>query len=201
MKKILITGFEAFLGESLNPSALLLEKLKDLTEIDTLLLPVEFEGAFQKLRPAVESGTYQGVLLLGLAGGASRIRLERVGLNLLDASAPDESGVLYLETPLDPQAPTALMTSLPLRAIYTDLKTRHPNLEISNSAGAYVCNATYFKALNLIREKALSTWALFVHIPYLPEQILNKPAGTPSLSLEADELLVRDLLRTLSQFQ
>lgn len=191
--RILVTGFRPFLGESVNPSELCLPALAKIPGVRTLVLPVEYEGAFRSLRENLESETYDGVLLLGQATGAKKIRLERVALNLMDATSADEAGIQHHETSIDPKGPTALLTDLPLREWWTALKDRHA-IEISNSAGAFVCNATYYQMLNYLRTRPVAIPMLFVHLPLLPEQLAGKEPGTPSLSLSAAESALREII-------
>ena len=194
----LVTGYEAFLGESMNPSERL---VRDLAEsgFDTLILPVEYEGAFSRLELALVDNDYDLLIMLGQAGGRATVSLERVALNLKDSSHADASGLLCLEQKIREGADTALMTDLPLRAICEELKEKGHKVNVSTSAGAYVCNATYFKAMEWMRQQGRKTKVLFVHVPYLPEQTTGKPAGTPSMSFREMKAAVADLLDILER--
>lgn len=195
MKKILLTGFKPFLGQSVNPSGQLLESLKTETGIETLLLPVEYDAAFETLKAHLEKGTYDGVLMLGQAAQTSNIRIERIALNLEDADSADESGTIRLNKKIEQNADLALMTSLPIRTWVNYLKKGGHAIELSNSAGTYVCNSTYYKTLSWSQKNPWhSNWQLFIHVPTLPEQLPDKSDATSSMPLAQMEKTLRALL-------
>lgn len=180
--RILVTGFRPFLGETVNPSELVLKALEGETGVHTLLLPVLYHGGFEILRQHLEKETYDAVLLIGQATGADRIRLERVALNLMDAASPDEGGQTYNETPIDPEGPIAISTRMSVRALYDQLADP-TKFQISNSAGAYVCNSTYYLTLKHLQAQKILTHCLFVHVPPLPEQKKVQDARGSSMDL------------------
>ncbi|MBX3019488.1 MAG: pyroglutamyl-peptidase I [Bdellovibrionaceae bacterium] len=190
MAGLLVTGFKPFLGESENPSELVLGPLAQEFGVRTLTLPVEYRRAFEVLREELRREPADAILLLGQAATATRLKLERVALNLMDASAADEAGELNLETPIVKSGALALATTLPLREWWTQLADPQ-SYEISNSAGAFVCNSTYYLALN---ELAGRTPCLFVHLPPLPGQVAAGKAGTSPMELARMVTLLRPLV-------
>lgn len=193
--RLLVTGFKPFLGESENPSELVLPLLAaGAPDVETLVLPVEYRGAFETLRRRLGANDPPAaVLMLGQAATATRLKLERVALNLMDASAADEAGELALETPVVPGAPLALATPLPLREWWTKLGDPQA-YEISNSAGAFVCNSTYYLTL---RELAGRTPCVFVHLPPLPAQQAAQKTGTAPMALARQHELLLPVLELL----
>ena len=193
MKRILVTGFKPFLGETLNPSSLILKELKD-AEVDTLLLPVSFDTVFETLERHWDSkGPYDGLLMLGQAGGRKAVCLERVAINWMEGKVMDEDGVIPPVGTLMDGAPAAYISDFFPAGWVEALKSVGP-VEVSHSAGAYVCNALYFQALHHFPQDVP---ALFTHVPYLPEQVVNKPEGTPSMDLATQVKIVKALIRLM----
>ena len=179
MKKLLITGFEAFGGESINPAweavLLLPDQIGDY-HLTKLCLPVTFGGGTEKvLRTATELRP-DVILCIGQAGGRSAITPEFVGINLRHATIPDNSGVQPKDEPIIPDGNAAYFSTLPVRNIVEKLTASGLPAQVSYSAGAYVCNDVLYTLL--ARYENTSTKVGFIHVPYCTEQ--NK---TPSMPL------------------
>ncbi len=174
--KILVTGFEPFGGESLNPSAWILEKIKADPELsdkcDTLLLPVTFAEAHRSVLEALSKQEYKAWIGFGQAGGRAKISLERVSLNWQETSQADNSGVIPQPGLLVSGGEKAYFTRAPLQKMQTVLDLAGIPVEISFSAGAYVCNSLYY---HMLKNLPQGTWGLFVHVPYLKSQVQGKP--------------------------
>jgi len=181
---ILVTGFEPFGGEVENPSAWLLNKIESdprwSAHVKTLLLPVSFEQASEAAVQALVSGDYKCWIGFGQAGGRAKICLERVALNWIEAEIPDNEDRHPKPGPLRANEPPAYFSKAPLEDFKKAVQGAGLPVEISFSAGAYVCNALYF---DILRQMPREMWGVFVHVPYLPSQVLNRPE-TPSLSKE-----------------
>lgn len=163
--KILVTGFKPFLGESINPSEKLSIYLAQKnSQVESLILPVEFSKSFDVLKEHVGRNNYKYILLLGQASGRNKISLEKIALNWLETSNKDESGYLPPMGPIDLNGPLAQMTQFPVNKIFESLKS-FP-LEISFTAGTYVCNDLYYRALTHLNNQTI----LFVHVPLIQEQ-------------------------------
>lgn len=195
--KVLVTGFEAFQGEKINSSGLLSKELLGSGSIESLLLPVVYRKAWPCLEQKLEKKSFDFVLMLGQAGGRSKISLERVALNLIDSETPDEEGVQIIETPIEPKEPKAIFHDLPLREWLGKLNQKTSNFEISTTAGTFVCNLVYFQYLLWQQRAKRKTRGLFVHLPYLPEQLSEKPIGTPSMGLDQIKKSILDLLNLI----
>jgi pyroglutamyl-peptidase len=186
-ERILVTGFKPFLGEKINPSEILLEHIKrDFAvsgKVDTLVLPVSFAEAFPLLEKQIRQNRYAKIFLLGQAGDRDKVCFERVALNWVETQKPDEDGFVPPQGAINPQETPALFSQMPLTDWIEELKAQALPAKVSLSAGGYVCNYVYFKTLEKLKGQ-VDTQALFIHVPYLPEQLPGKPTGTPFLDIE-----------------
>ncbi|UOF02921.1 pyroglutamyl-peptidase I [Bdellovibrio reynosensis] len=186
--QILVTGFQPFLGEKINPSEILLEWIqKDFASagVDTLLLPVSFHEAPELILKKATEKNYDHILMLGQAGGRNKVSFERVALNWTETSHPDEYGFMPQRGKIFEQNAEAFFTQSPIE-IWKDglIKSGH-HVEISLNAGGYVCNYIYYKILHHIQQNNLKSKACFIHVPYLPEQTASKSPAPASMELDA----------------
>lgn len=184
--KILITSFEPFGGETVNPSYEAVRLLPDAiagAEISKLQLPT----VFSRCGPAVEAGILayrpDAVLCVGQAGGRDHIAVERVGINLIDARIPDNAGARPVDTPIQPDGPAAYFSTLPVKAIAQRIQSRGIPCQLSCSAGTYVCNCVLYQLLHMAALRYPHIRAGFIHVPFSSEQVRTKPDRTPSLPL------------------
>ncbi|MNL06703.1 Pyrrolidone-carboxylate peptidase [compost metagenome] len=126
--------------------------------------------------------TYDRVFHLGQAGGRETVCLEQVALNWM-GGVRDEAGFLPEDSAIEPLAPAAYISELPLRALSKKLKDEGFPVSVSLSAGAFLCNFVYFQSCQILEKQGREAKALFVHVPYLPEQVQAKPEKA---SLEFD---------------
>lgn len=183
--KVLISAFEPFGGESLNPSSLILEQLPDALgaiNIIKVLLPVTFYGASKLLSQMIDTHEPDFVVSLGQAGGRSALTIEKIGINLNEAPIPDNAGQQPRNEAIAADHPDGYFTTLPIDNMLTACRQIQVPCQISYSAGTYVCNHVMFSALAHIQKRQLPTRAGFIHIPFLPEQVLDKP-NQPSMTL------------------
>lgn len=186
MKKILVTGFDAFGGEKVNPASKVLKNLKDKireTQVIKLEVPTVFGKSINAVVKKIDEIKPDFVLCIGQAGGRYKITVERVAINMDDASIPDNAKNLPIDQLIDNKGETAYFTTIPVKAIVEAIKKENIPAEISNSAGTYVCNHLLYGVLNHIHKNNLKIKAGFIHIPFLPEQVLKKP-NTPYMTLE-----------------
>jgi pyroglutamyl-peptidase len=171
--RILLTGFDPFGGESINPSWEAVRALHGKRigghRIVALQLPTEFAGSLRMLRTAVRELTPAILLGVGQAGGRAQLSIERVAINLQDARIPDNAGIQPVDAPVIAGGPAAYFSTLPIKAILAALHAQGLPAEISNSAGTYVCNHIAYAMLHLAAKKR-GVRAGFIHIPYLPAQ-------------------------------
>ena len=185
--KILVTGFDPFGGEAINPSMeavlALPSKIGDATLIK-VILPTKFREAGEILMREIEAHQPDAVVSIGQAGGRSAITPERVAVNLRDASIPDNGGVQPTDETIFPEAPTAYFATLPIKKIVATLKEAGIPAAISNTAGTFVCNEVMYTVLHEAAQKRPAMTAGFIHIPFTEEQAAKKPEGTPFLTKE-----------------
>ena len=179
MKKLLITGFEAFGGETINPAweavLLLPDQIGDY-HLTKLCLPVTFGGGAEKVLHTATELRPDVILCIGQAGGRSAITPEFVGINLRHATIPDNSGNKPQDQPIIRGGGAAYFSTLPVRNIVERLTASGLPAQVSYSAGAYVCNDVLYTLL--ARYENTPTKVGFIHVPYCTEQ--NK---TPSMPL------------------
>ncbi len=192
--RMLITGFEPFGGERVNPSALAAAALAredfDGAVASFLVLPVARYRSIDLAVEAIERQRPDLVVMLGEGGGRTRLTPERVALNIDDFRIPDNAGHHPVEEPIVPGGPAAHFSTLPVRDMVRRMTAAGVPAAISNTAGTYLCNHVSYGVLHHIALRRLHICAGFVHVPYLPEQTIDKPLTTPSMSLE---LMLRGL--------
>lgn len=184
--KILLTAFEPFGGETVNPAqeaAALVKNEIAGAEIVKISVPVVFGKSIETVLRAMEKEQPDAVLCLGQAGGRAGLTPERVAINLDDASMPDNGGNRPVDQPIFPDGPAAYFSTLPIKAMVSAIRQAGVPASVSNSAGAYVCNHLMYGVLYHIVRSFPAMRGGFMHVPYLHEQVLTRP-GTPSLSRE-----------------
>ena len=184
--KILLTAFTPFDGESINPALeamkLLPDKIGQL-EVLKLEVPTVFGKSARLVLETMEQEKPDYVLSIGQAGGRAEITPERIAINIDDAGIPDNEGNQPTDRPIYPDGENAYFSTLPVKAIVEAIKREGIPASISNSAGTYVCNHLMYSVLYSIKKNALPIKAGFIHVPYIPEQTVNKK-DKASLSLE-----------------
>ena len=193
MASILVTGFEPFLKEIVNPSGEILRSLPVSPEVETLILPVSYERSWRALQSHLENRSYEFILMLGQAGGRAQISLEKVALNLQDSATADEDGMLRLDQKISVEGPKAIISSLPLREWASLLLSKQRPVNVSHSAGAFVCNSLYYQLSEKFFDSE-QTRVLFVHVPYLSEQVQEKENSIPSLTLDVMTQAIQNLI-------
>lgn len=165
--KILLTGFEPFGGMATNPSEELVRAFErerpEGVSLDILILPVEYQRAMEMIRQRVAQ--YDIVVMFGVARTRQEISVERVAINLMDASSRDNCGYRPEEEPIDPDGPAAYFTTLPVKQIARETAEAGIPCKVSNTAGTYVCNAIYYSALHEAAVRGYKTRCLFIHLP------------------------------------
>ena len=197
-RTILLLGFEPFQGEVVNPSWELAQAL-DGEEIAghrvvAVQLPCVFGASLAVLREAIARHDPALVLAIGQAGGRSQLSLERVAINIDDARIPDNAGAQPMDVPVITGAAPAYFTRLPIKAMLAALQQAGIPVEISQTAGTYVCNHVFYGMMHALSDRP-DIRCGFIHIPYLPEQAALYP-GAPSLPLAIGLEGVRLALRT-----
>ena len=179
MKHLLITGFEPFGGETVNPSweaVKLLPEVIDDVRLHKLRLPVVYGDAARAAIDAVEKLRPDAVLCIGQAGSRSAVTPEFVAINLRHARIADNAGNQPQDEPVVPGGPAAYFTTVPVRRMVEAVEMTGVPCACSYTAGTFVCNDLIYSLLHALRNT--ETAAGFIHVPFLPEQ------GSPSLTLE-----------------
>jgi len=171
--KILVTGFEPFLSLTRNPSKEvlpMLEKEVKRGSLKTMVLPVVFDQVFDPVKEAIEDFKPDVILHLGVAESRDKISLERVAINIKDARGVDNLGNQPVDEPILKRRASAYFSTLPLRKLEAILKDANIPVEISNSAGTYVCNNIMYHTLSYLEEEKLDVMAGFIHLPMMKDQ-------------------------------
>lgn len=183
--KILVTGFDPFGGEKVNPA---LEAVKSLpseihgAEVRWAEIPTVFHKSSEVLEAEIERYQPDVVLSIGQAGGRASLTPERVAINQDDARIPDNEGNQPIDTPIRTDGAAAYFSQLPIKAMVQAIKEEGLPATVSNTAGTFVCNHLMYQALYLGDKKFPNMRAGFMHIPYMTEQVINKP-NTASMNL------------------
>lgn len=185
--KVLITGFDPFGGESVNPAYEAVKLLPNTiagAEVITLEIPTVYTKSGEAVERAMEEYHPDVVICVGQAGGRSSITIEKVAINLAEARIKDNAGNQPMDTPLHEDGETAYFTNLPCKAIVNELRGNNIPAHISYTAGTFVCNDVMYHVLYLINKKYKNVRGGFIHVPYALEQVIDKPQGTCAMSLE-----------------
>ncbi|WP_413293604.1 pyroglutamyl-peptidase I [Bdellovibrio sp. HCB185ZH] len=198
MKRILVTGFEPFGNQEINPSELLATELAaSLPFVRSLILPVDFKEAFQELLKFIEhqSQPFDSIVMLGQASGRSQICLERMAHNWMENKKTDKKNPAVPAQQIFPGHPEAVMTTLPVEEIRDQLNLEFPHapVVVTLSAGVYVCNNLYYKVLS--HQELKNTPALFIHVPLLPEQ--QKDSSHPVMEFKTQVQILTALIESL----
>ncbi|MGG0670952.1 pyroglutamyl-peptidase I [Lederbergia citrisecunda] len=168
MKKLLLTGFEPFLNYPVNPTARIVEELHGMViggyRIHSEVLPVDFSVSGDRVISHIEAVKPDAVLSLGLSGGRFKITPERIAINMNDG-AKDNSGHAPIDEPIIEGGADGYFTNMPIRKMVNALKGAGLPAEISNTAGAYLCNHVMYRVLHVVTERREDMLAGFIHIP------------------------------------
>jgi pyroglutamyl-peptidase len=195
MRKLLLTAFEPFAGESVNSSLEVARRIRDMhftnAHVEVVELPVTRFDAPDIAINRIRITAPDVVLMLGEAGRRFQVTPERVAINMDDFPIPDNTGNQPHGEPIIADGPVGYFSTLPIASIFSHLKKAHIPAAISNSAGLYLCNRLFYSVMHSIAMENLSIRAGFMHLPYLHEQTVNKNLDVPGMSLETMTEAVR----------
>lgn len=196
--KIIVTGFDPFGGEKINPS---IECVKALPEIEgveliRLELPTVFKESAKRLNEVINDVKPDAVLSVGQAGGRPGITMERIAINVDDARIPDNISQQPIDEAIQLDGEAAYFTTLPIKRIVKAIREAGIPAEVSNSAGTYVCNHIMYQSLFAATKADKPFKAGFMHIPFIPEQTTDKP----SLPLEESTKAVQIAIETIRDY-
>ncbi|MCE3607410.1 pyroglutamyl-peptidase I [Massilia sp. P8910] len=183
-KTVLLTGFEPFNNESVNPAWEAVSELAGWREDDFAVvvrqLPCVFGLAGTVLREALDELKPDLVIAVGQAGGRVDISVERIAINVDDAPIPDNARHQPVDEAIVAGGPAAYFSTLPIKAIVAALRAQGLPASVSQSAGTFVCNDVFYRLMHAADRMPMR--AGFIHIPYLPQQAACHP-GAPSMAL------------------
>lgn len=179
MKKLLITGFDPFGGQTINPSWEAVKLLPEVIgeyEVHKLEIPTIVGIAAQKVLAQAETVRPDVILCIGQAGGRNAVTPERIAINVRSTRMPDNAGNRPEEEKILPDGPDGIFSTVPVAKMAQAIQDAGISGAVSNTAGAFVCNDTLYLLLHHYAGTAVRVG--FIHVPYLPEQ------GTPNMPLE-----------------
>lgn len=175
MLRILVTGFEPFGGQGLNPSWEVARALHgialDGAQVTAVQLPCVFAQALPALQDALTMHRPDIVLALGQAEGRCDFSVERVAINVMDARIPDNAGEQPIDLPVIAEGPAAYFSTLPIKSLVAGLKAAGFAASVSQTAGTFVCNQVFYALQHTLAGQGVHSG--FVHLPLLPEQAAN----------------------------
>ena len=184
--KILVTGFDPFGGEKINPAIESVKRLPEViggAQIVKLEIPTVVHQSLAVIREAIRKEDPDMILSIGQAGGRPDITVERVGINVDDCRIADNAGNQPVDEPIYPEGPDAYFVTLPIKAMVKAMQEAGIPASVSNSAGTFVCNHVTYGVRYLIETEFPGKRSGFIHIPYLPSQAATKK-GMPSMELD-----------------
>ena len=196
--KIIVTGFDPFGGEKINPS---IECVKALPEVEgveliRLELPTVFKESAKRLNEVINEVKPDAVLSVGQAGGRPGITMERIAINVDDARIPDNISQQPIDETIQTKGAAAYFSTLPIKRIVKAIREAGISAEVSNSAGTFVCNHIMYQALFAATKADKPFKAGFMHIPFIPEQTKDKP----SLPLEESTKALQIAIETIRDY-
>jgi len=184
--KVMVTGFDPFGGESINPAYEAVKLLPDEiagASVVKLEVPTVFQKSINALDQAMEQEQPDLVLCVGQAGGRFDLTIERVAINVDDARIADNEGNQPIDEPIFEDGQPAYFSNLPIKAMVQNVRTKNLTASVSNTAGTFVCNHLMYGLLHMIDRKYAGVRGGFVHVPYIVEQVVEK-RNMPSMSVE-----------------
>lgn len=187
MQNILLTGFDPFDEEDINPASEIIRELSEEEiknyKMNTVEVPTERYRSVKIIEQKIDELNPEIIISLGQAGGRTAISIERIAINIDDYRIEDNNGNQPIDEKINLDGPAAYFSTLPVKAIVKELHYNGVPAEISNTAGTFVCNHVMYGVLDYVKRKGLNINSGFIHVPYLPTQVVNK-AGKASMSIE-----------------
>ncbi|EMA6344908.1 pyroglutamyl-peptidase I [Bacillus cytotoxicus] len=202
MKTVLLTGFDPFGGEKMNPAwevvKALHEKEGNGYKVISKQIPTVFHKSIEQLESYIDEFNPELIICIGQAGGRADITVERVAINVDDARIPDNEDYQPIDVPIIEGGPVAYWSTLPIKAIVKKLREEGIPASVSQTAGTFVCNHLFYGLMHQLATKNKNTRGGFVHIPFLPEQAslhVNQPSMSISTIIAGIQLLIEVALQ------
>lgn len=198
--RILVTGFDPFGREPINPAIETVKRLPDTiagAEIIKLEIPTVCHKSLKVIDEAIAKYNPDAVLSIGQAGGRPDITVERVGINVDDCRIPDNEGNQIIDEPVYADGPDAYFVTVPIKAMVQSIQNQGIPASVSNTAGTFVCNHVTYGVCHLIATKYPGKRSGFIHIPFLPQQVTDKknmPSMSQDLMVKAIEAAIEAIV-------
>ncbi len=184
MQTVLLMGFEPFDQDLVNPSWEAVRRLDGVqlavdVRVVARQLPCAFATVGECLTQLIDALQPAMVIATGLGPGRSVISFERVAINVNDARIPDNLGEQPIDTPVVAGGPAAYFTTLPIKAMVKAVREAGIGASVSQTAGTFVCNQVFYLLQHALAATAVRSG--FIHVPYLPEQVVV--SGQPSMAV------------------
>ena len=186
MTTVLVTGFDPFGGDAMNPAFEAVKLMPDMINDATIIkleVPTVFKKSIDVLKEAIAKEKPEVVVCVGQAGGRFDVTPERVAINQDDARIPDNEKNQPIDVPIFEDGDTAYFSKLPIKAMVATMREGGVPASVSNSAGTFVCNHIMYGLLYLIDKEFPDIRGGFIHVPFATEQVIDRP-NAPSLTLE-----------------
>lgn len=183
--KVLLTGFDPFGGDKVNPATEAVKRVSDNVngvEVVKIEVPTVFHKSIDVVAKAIEEEKPDAVLCIGQAGGRAELTPERVAINLDDARIADNEGNQPIDVKIFEDGEPAYFATLPIKAMVASIRNAGVPSSVSNTAGTFVCNHLMYGVLYTLAKKYPGVRGGFMHVPFIPEQVVNR-ANTPSMAL------------------
>ncbi|WP_145115499.1 pyroglutamyl-peptidase I [Staphylococcus argensis] len=183
---ILVAAFDPFGGEKINPALEAVKSLEDTIgnhQITKLEIPTVFHKSKQVIEQELEQRDYDAVLVVGQAGGRFELTPERIGINVDDARIPDNEKHQPIDQSIQAEGKAAYFSNMPVKRMVEAIKEAGVPARLSNTAGTFVCNHILYQLGYLQATRFSNIRFGFIHVPYVPEQVTNKP-NQPSMAYE-----------------
>ena len=183
--KVLVTGFDPFGGESINPAWEAVKVIKDEiagAEVVKMQIPTVVGKSIAKIHDKMVEINPDIVIAVGQAGGRFGVTPERVAINVTDARIPDNEGNQPIDEPIFADGDAAYFSNLPVKAMVQAIKDAGYPSVLSNTAGTYICNHVMYGILYYIQKEFPNARGGFIHVPYAASQVVNKP-NTASMAI------------------
>ncbi len=203
LEKLLLTGFDPFGGESINPASEAVLDLDGKTingcKIIAEEIPTVYGKSAEKVKELIDGERPDVVLHIGQANGTHGIRVERVALNIDDARIEDNEGNKPEDEIIVDDGPTAYWTTIPTRRIVEEVKEEGIPSYLSYSAGTFVCNHVIYSTADHVEKNDLPIHYGFIHVPFLPEQAVDKDNKPPSMAKDTIKKALHVTIETIVQ--
>ena len=201
--KVLITGFDPFGGESINPAWEAVNAMQDMVdgiEVIKLQIPTVFKKSAEKLFAGIDEHKPDVVKCIGQAGGRYDMSVERVAINMDDGRIPDNEGYQPIDTPVYEDGENAYFATLPIKGIVEEIKAAHIPASVSNTAGTYVCNHIMYSLLYYISKNNLNIKGGFIHVPYITQQVVDKK-NMPYMEVSTITKALESAVKALKKYE